>query len=209
MESIHFRNGTKKDIGVLAELFRETVCRINSRDYSPEQIAAWTGGATPKRWDGLFSGALRFILAERDTDGAILGFTAVDRGYLHSLFVHAEYQSRGIGSGLLEQAEAYAHMQGAVRITSEVSLTARPFFERKGYRVDREQQIDRGGVLLTNFYCQKCFNLKTINFVHIIHLLGLKIQFFVQKNVIFMLKNGGKRFNLARNRYICQRTIYE
>lgn len=80
MESIHFRNGTKKDIGVLAELFRETVCRINSRDYSPEQIAAWTGGATPKRWDGLFSGALRFILAERDTDGAILGFTAVDRG---------------------------------------------------------------------------------------------------------------------------------
>lgn len=55
MESIHFRNGTKKDIGVLAELFRETVCRINSRDYSPEQIAAWTGGATPKRWDGLFS----------------------------------------------------------------------------------------------------------------------------------------------------------
>ena len=139
MESIHFRNGTKKDIGVLAELFRETVCRINSR----------------KRWDGLFSGALRFILAERDTDGAILGFTAVDRGYLHSLFVHAEYQSRGIGSGLLEQAEAYAHMQGAVRITSEVSLTARPFFERKGYRVDREQQIDRGGVLLTNFLMYK------------------------------------------------------
>lgn len=97
----------------------------------------------------------RFILAERDTDGAILGFTAVDRGYLHSLFVHAEYQSRGIGSGLLEQAEAYAHMQGAVRITSEVSLTARPFFERKGYRVDREQQIDRGGVLLTNFLMYK------------------------------------------------------
>ena len=32
MESIHFRNGTKKDIGVLAELFRETVCRINSLD---------------------------------------------------------------------------------------------------------------------------------------------------------------------------------
>lgn len=45
--------------------------------------------------------------------------------------------------------------QGAVRITSEVSLTARPFFERKGYRVDREQQIDRGGVLLTNFLMYK------------------------------------------------------
>jgi len=34
-------------------------------------------------------------------------------------------------------------------------LTARPFFERKGYRVDREQQIDRGGVLLTNFLMYK------------------------------------------------------
>ena len=49
---------------------------------------------------------------------------------------------------MLEQAEAYAHMQGAVRITSEVSLTARPFFERKGYRVDRDvykrQALNRG-----------------------------------------------------------------
>ena len=29
---------------------------------------------------------------------------------------------------------------------------------------------------------------ETINFVHIIHLFELKIQFFVQKNVIFVLK---------------------
>ena len=31
--------------------------------------------------------------------------------------------------------------------------------------------------------------IKTINFVNIIHLSKKKIQFFVQKNVIFVLKN--------------------
>lgn len=112
MESIHFRNGTKKDIGVLAELFRETVVvstagTIHRNRLQPGREAQRRSGGT-----GSSPERSRFILAERDTDGAILGFTAVDRGYLHSLFVHAEYQSRGIGSGLLEQAEAYAHMPG-------------------------------------------------------------------------------------------------
>ena len=156
MESIHFRNGTKKDIGVLAELFRETVCRIRQpglihrNRLQPGREAQRRSGGTgssPER-SGLF--LPNGIRMERYS---VLQQSIGD--IVHSLFVHAEYQSRGIGSGLLEQAEAYAHMQGAVRITSEVSLTARPFFERKGYRVDREQQIDRGGVLLTNFLMYK------------------------------------------------------
>ena len=32
-----------------------------------------------------------------------------------------------------------------------LSITARPFFERRGYRVVREQQVERQGIMLTNF----------------------------------------------------------
>ena len=35
------------------------------------------------------------------------------------------------------------------------SITARPFFEQRGYRVVRQQQVERGGVLLTNFVMEK------------------------------------------------------
>lgn len=38
------------------------------------------------------------------------------------------------------------------------------------------------------FTVRKNLTIKTINFVHIIHLFELEIQFFVQKNVIFVLK---------------------
>lgn len=38
------------------------------------------------------------------------------------------------------------------------------------------------------FTARKNLTIKTINFVYIIHLPKLEIQFFVQKNVIFVLK---------------------
>lgn len=38
------------------------------------------------------------------------------------------------------------------------------------------------------FTARKKLTIKTINFVHIIHLFEIEIQFFVQKNVIFVLK---------------------
>ena len=31
------------------------------------------------------------------------------------------------------------------------SITAKPFFERRGYKAVKEQQVERKGVLLTNY----------------------------------------------------------
>ena len=41
------------------------------------------------------------------------------------------------------------------RIQVHASLTARPFFEGRGYHVVREQQVERRGVLLTNFLMEQ------------------------------------------------------
>ena len=40
-------------------------------------------------------------------------------------------------------------------ILVNASITAKPFFERRGYRVVREQQIERKDVILTNFAMEK------------------------------------------------------
>ena len=40
------------------------------------------------------------------------------------------------------------------RIT-HASITARPFFERRGWHVVKEQQVERRGVLLTNFVMER------------------------------------------------------
>ena len=45
--------------------------------------------------------------------------------------VHKDFQSKGIVTILLNDIERYAITAGITRVTSEVSLTARPFFEKK------------------------------------------------------------------------------
>ena len=41
------------------------------------------------------------------------------------------------------------------RIFTEASVTARPFFERRGFRVVSERRVWRQGVELTNFAMEK------------------------------------------------------
>jgi putative acetyltransferase len=44
-------------------------------------------------------------------------------------------------------------MEEAVQedIVTHASVTARPFFEKRGYKVVKEQQVERQGIFLTNF----------------------------------------------------------
>lgn len=44
---------------------------------------------------------------------------------------------------------------GLGRIFTEASITARPFFERQGFRVVREQTVSRQGVSMINFVMEK------------------------------------------------------
>ena len=86
----------------------------------------------------------------------IVGFSSITpQGYLHSMFVHKDFQSKGIATMLLEEIERYAIAEGIMRITSEVSLTARPFFEKKGYKVEVEQKRKANQLSLINFWMAK------------------------------------------------------
>ena len=86
-------------------------------------------------------------------DGKIIGFGDIDDdGYLDRLFVHKDHQRREAASALCRELENAASF---VRIPTHASITARPFFEKRGYRVLKEQQAERDGVLLTNYLMEK------------------------------------------------------
>ena len=57
-------------------------------------------------------------------------------------------QGRGVASALCGALEGAFPVP---RITTCASITARGFFEKRGYRVILEQQVERRGVLLTNY----------------------------------------------------------
>ena len=128
------RKLSEEDIPVLQTLFRETVLHVNARDYTREEVEDWAscGDSMEHMKDLLARNDYVAALNERDE---IIGFSSMNaEGYLHSLFVHKDYQRVGVGSLLLSAVEKRAREYGVSEITSEVSLTARPFFEKKRVR---------------------------------------------------------------------------
>ena len=49
-------------------------------------------------------------------------------------------------------------LEGSVKgkaITTHVSITAKPFFQQRGYRVVKKQEVIRLGIALTNYVMEK------------------------------------------------------
>ena len=151
MTSVVLRLYRPEDCGALARLFYETVHTVNAADYTPEQLDAWATGKKPlDTWDRSFR-ANTTLVAE--AGGQVVGFADMDAGgYLDHLFVHWDFQRQGIATALCDALEAGC---SCLRYTTHASITARPFFQIRGYRVVREQQVDCRGVLLTNFVMEK------------------------------------------------------
>ena len=145
------RDYTKTDCAELAELFYDTVHTVNAKDYTQEQLDAWaTGKVNLEAWNESFQ-AHHTVVAEMD--GKIVGFGDMDEtGYLDRLYVHKDYQRRGVAAAICDALEQRTK---AAEFTTHASITARPFFEKRGYTVAREQQVERGGVWLTNFVMKK------------------------------------------------------
>lgn len=148
---MRIRSYQSSDIKEMAELFYNTVHTVNAEDYTGEQLDAWADGNPDLvKWDQSFQ-AHQTLIAEEDD--RIVGFADIDRtGYLDRLYVHREYQGQGIATLLCDLLEELT--EGDV-ITVHASITAKPFFERRGYRTVKRQQVERRGILLTNYIMEK------------------------------------------------------
>ena len=139
------------DLSAIADLFFQSVHTLCRSDYTKEQLDAWaTGHIDEKAWDASFR-AHHTLVAEEN--GTLLGFADMtEDGYLDRLYVLPAHTKKGVATALVNALEAACP---AARFTTHASKTARPFFERRGYRVEKEQQVVRRGAVLTNFVMKK------------------------------------------------------
>lgn len=148
---VKLRRYRPEDCGKLAELFYETVHFVNAADYTKEQLDVWA----PKQRDlAAWNASLLShytLVAEMGTE--IVGFGDMDEnGYLDRLYVRWDCQKRGIAGAICSALERAC---GRGRFTVCASITAKPFFEKRGYRVEREQEVVRNGIRLTNYRMAK------------------------------------------------------
>ena len=156
---LHLRPYREGDTPALITLFRETIHSVNRRDYSPAQLAAWAPDNIDAETWADRQAANDTQLAE--IDGKLVGFAELTaEGHLHMLFVHKDHQGQGVASALLTAAEEQARAEGHLKMTTDASLTAQPFFQRQSFRCLAEQEVERNGQTLRNCRMAKTLSIE-------------------------------------------------
>ncbi|MCA0848922.1 GNAT family N-acetyltransferase [Salipiger thiooxidans] len=152
--TIDLRPLLAKDAEVAAEIFIDAVMNGTANHYSEEERRAWAGPRPdPERWRDRIGGSVG-LMAERN--GVPVGLmTLVAPDHIDLAFVRPSAAGSGVGTALLESLTMIARASGATKLTADVSKAARPFFERNGFELVREQSVVRRGVALMNYVMRK------------------------------------------------------
>ncbi|QCI63877.1 GNAT family N-acetyltransferase [Phreatobacter stygius] len=140
------------DLDAVIAIFLGAIRQVASKDYDPAQIDAWAQ-VDRAAWGQRRLSRTTFVAV---VGQVVVGFADLEPdGHLDMMFVHPAYQRMGIASLLLATVEATAGTRRIPWIRAEVSITARPFFESRGFQLVATQEVALRGQLLTNHRMQK------------------------------------------------------
>lgn len=144
------------DEAEIYQLFYDTVHHINCKDYTEEQLDTWAPrNPDLSSWANSLSKNHSFVAIHAESN-RIIGFADLEEnGCLNRGYVHKDYQGQGIGKSLLLARENRARELGIKQLFSEVSITAKPFFEKCGYVTIKEQTKVLNGISFINYYIVK------------------------------------------------------
>lgn len=153
-EPMMIRTYRKRDIPVISRLYYDTIHRVNCTDYTREQLEAWAPSIpSDDFWRNRFN---RYVVYVAEQASQIVGFTEWETtGHIDCFFVHHEWQRRGVGTSLMKRVETSAGRRRIRRLFAEVSLTAKPFFLGRGFRIVRQKAAVRDGVALDQYVMEK------------------------------------------------------
>ena len=151
---MRIRDYKKSDAAAITRLFYETVHSVNLQDYSEQQVCAWAPKIPdPQAWHSRMSRRYTLIAEEH---GEIVGFAELERdGHLDMFYCRKDFIGRGVGRSLYDAIESKAVGLKLGHVFANVSITARLFFEHRGFFVVRKQAVTRAGIRLSNFRMEK------------------------------------------------------
>ena len=154
MEIRRFRLG---DEAALFRVYFTAIHEIASSDYSPEQLDAWApSDLDPALWASRVQGIRPFVALLGDE---IVGYADVQlNGYIDHFFVSGAHPRQGIGTRLMARIHEEAELLGLTELTSDVSMTAEPFFALHGFKVVERRFPVRRGVTLRNALMRKALD---------------------------------------------------
>jgi putative acetyltransferase len=138
----------------LFEVYYSAIHLAASRDYTPEQIKAWAPADLDKDlWAAKMVDIKPFVA---EINGEIVGYADVQpSGYIDHFFVSGYHQKEGIGRLLMSAIHDEAASLGLTELTSDVSRTAQPFFQKFGFSIIEQRLPEVRGAVIPNALLRK------------------------------------------------------
>jgi putative acetyltransferase len=147
---IQIRFATSDDALQIGQFIYDTIRTINRKDYDELQVKTW---APDPAIYSTYEDSFAYVA---DLDGLIVGFANLTNdGYLNRFYIHKDFQNQGIGTLLLNALETKAKALNLNKITTEASITAKPFFLAKGWQIEEQQTVVLRNVSFINYKMHK------------------------------------------------------
>jgi putative acetyltransferase len=132
------RQATRADLPAMAAAHIDSIRSLGSAYYAADLVEAWAAAVRPQMYlDAMRDGEVFFIAVGSTSEGpVVLGFSSHrpetgDDGI--SVYVRGDCARRGLGTALLQLAEAHAVSAGAAALTIHASLGAVHFYAANGF----------------------------------------------------------------------------
>jgi putative acetyltransferase len=154
-DKVQVRKAKPEDAAYIHEAHMRSIHEVCSKDYSPEEVAAWGGRSfDPDRWlQSILNHHVWVIEVNKGIEGfghiRIFKENECKLAHIHGLYLTPKATGRGAATQVLNLMLNIAKESHVTRITLESSITAHEFYKKYGF-IDRSPQttMDINGALI-------------------------------------------------------------
>ncbi|PKH54239.1 GNAT family N-acetyltransferase [Shewanella sp. Choline-02u-19] len=154
----------------VSHLFHLAINVIADDVYSIAEKQAWS--SSPRsgyHWHKRLSRSKAWLMIddERDVQGVpfCCGLVNLEthfntRGYIDSLYVHPDYQHRGIATALFTQLQTWATSANISNLSVDASKLSKPLFLSHGFRLHHRSYQEKRGQIIMGYLMSKVLSVQ-------------------------------------------------
>lgn len=131
---IAIRQAAAEDTKSVYEIVLSALRETNARDYPPSVIDRLVLTLPDKVASNLQTWCSFVAIV----DGRVVGTGSLNGQTVTSVYVHPDYQGRGIGTKLMEALENAANARSQRTLSVQSSVTAKMFYANRGFKLVRQ-----------------------------------------------------------------------